>query len=72
MFRGTDADVIALFRSDGAPCMYPAALRWILPKPKMGISEVDTTGIKLGQYLTECLVEQGGQLEAPTDYITLR
>ena len=39
---------------------------------KMGVSEVDTTGLKAEQYLTQCLVEQGGQLEAPTDYITLR
>ena len=39
---------------------------------RAGISEVDTTGPKADQYLTQCLVEQGGQLEAPTDYITLR
>ena len=39
---------------------------------RAGISEVDTTGPKAEQYLTQCLVEQGGQLEAPTDYITLR
>ena len=39
---------------------------------KMGVSEVDTTGPKTEQYLMQCLVEQGGQLEAPTDYITLR
>ena len=39
---------------------------------KMGVSEVDTTGPKAEQYLMQCLVEQGGQLEAPTDYITLR
>ena len=39
---------------------------------KMGVLEVDTTGPKAEQYLTQCLVEQGGQLEAPTDYITLR
>lgn len=37
-----------------------------------GISEVDTTGPKAGQYLMQCLVEQGGQLESPTDYIILR
>ena len=39
---------------------------------KMGVSEVDTTGPKTEQYLMQCLVEQGGQLEAPTDYIILR
>ena len=39
---------------------------------QMGISEVDTTGPKAEGYLTQCLVEQGGQLEAPTDYIILR
>ena len=39
---------------------------------KMGISEVDTTGPKTEKYLTQCLVEEGRQLEAPTDYIILR
>ena len=39
---------------------------------KMGISEVDTTGPKAEEYLMRCLVEEGGQLEAPTDYIILR
>ena len=39
---------------------------------EMGVSEVDTTGPKAEQYLMQCLVEQGTQLEAPTDYITLR
>ena len=39
---------------------------------KMGISEVDTTGPKAEEYLMQCLVELGCQLEAPTDYITLR
>ena len=39
---------------------------------QMGVSEVDTTGPKAEQYLMQCLVEQGTQLEAPTDYITLR
>ena len=39
---------------------------------KMGVSEVDTTGPKAEGYLTQCLVEQGGQLEAPADYIILR
>ena len=39
---------------------------------QMGVSEVDTTGPKAEQYLMQCLVEQGSQLEAPTDYITRR
>ena len=39
---------------------------------QMGVSEVDTTGPKAEQYLTQCLVEQGTQLEVPTDYIILR
>lgn len=39
---------------------------------QMGVTEVDTTGPKAEQYLMQCLVEQGGQLEAPTDYIILR
>ena len=39
---------------------------------KMGISEVDTTGPKAEGYLTQCLVEQRAQLEAPTDYIIMR
>ena len=39
---------------------------------QMGISEVDTTGPKAEDYLMQRLVEEGGQLEAPTDYITLR
>ena len=39
---------------------------------EMGVSEVDTTGPKAEGYLMQCLVEQGGQLEAPTDYIILR
>ena len=39
---------------------------------QMGVSEVDTTGPKAENYLTQCLVEQGTQLEAPTDYIILR
>ena len=47
---------------------------WYMPEvmEKMGVSEVDTTGPKTEQYLMQCLVEQGGQLEAPTDYIILR
>ena len=39
---------------------------------QMGISEVDTTGPKTEEYLTQRLVEEGGQLEAPTDYIIFR
>ena len=39
---------------------------------QMGISEVDTTGPKAEEYLKQRLVEEGGQLEAPTDYIILR
>ena len=39
---------------------------------QMGISKVDTTGLKAEQYLMQCLVEQGTQLEAPPDYITSR
>ena len=39
---------------------------------EMGVSEVDTTGLKAEEYLMQRLVEQGGQLEAPTDYIILR
>ena len=39
---------------------------------QLGISEVDTTGPKAEGYLMQRLVEEGGQLEAPTDYITLR
>ena len=39
---------------------------------KLGISEVDTTGPRMPEYMTQRLVEEGGQLEAPTDYIILR
>ena len=39
---------------------------------KIGVSQVDTTGPKAEQYLVQRLVEQGGQLEPPTDYIILR
>ena len=39
---------------------------------KMGVAEVDTTGPKAEEYLMQRLVEQSGQLEAPSDYITLR
>ena len=39
---------------------------------EMGVSEVDTSGPKAEEYLMQRLGEQGGQLEAPTDYIILR
>ena len=39
---------------------------------EMGVSEVDTTGPKAEGYLMQRLVEQGEQLETPTDYIILR
>ena len=39
---------------------------------EMGVSEVDSTGPKAEDYLTQRLVEQGGQLEPPTDYMILR
>ena len=47
---------------------------WYMPEvmEQMGVSEVDTTGPKAADYLTQRLVEQGEQLEAPTDYIILR
>ena len=39
---------------------------------QMGVSEVDTTGLKAEGYLLQRLVEEGEQLEPPTDYITFR
>lgn len=39
---------------------------------QLGISEVNMDGPKAEDYLTQRLVEQKEQLEAPTDYITLR
>ena len=39
---------------------------------KMGVTEVNIEGPKAEEYLTQRLVEQGEQLEEPTDYITLR
>lgn len=47
---------------------------WYMSKvmEEMGVSKVDTTGPRAEDYLMQRLVEQGGQLEAPTDYITLR
>ena len=38
---------------------------------EMGVSEVDTSGPKAETCLIQRIVEEGGQLEAPTDYITL-
>ena len=38
----------------------------------MGVFEVDTSGPKAEHCLVQRLVEEGGQLEAPTDYIVLR
>ena len=47
---------------------------WYMSKimEEMGISKVDTTGPKAEEYLMQSIVEQGGQLEAPSDYIILR
>ena len=39
---------------------------------EMGVSEVDSSGPKAESCLVQRLVEEGGQLEAPTDYIVLR
>ena len=39
---------------------------------QIGVSEVDSTGPKAEGYLMQCLVEEGSQLEEPTDYIVLR
>ena len=36
------------------------------------ISAENTTGPRMPEYLPQRLVEEGGQLEAPTDYIILR
>ena len=38
---------------------------------RTGVAEADSTGPRAEQYLMQRLVEEGGQLEAPTDYITL-
>ena len=38
----------------------------------MNVASVDSTGPKAEACLVKRLVEDGGQLEAPTDYITLR
>ena len=37
-----------------------------------GVTEVDTSGLKAEPCIVKRLVEDGGQLDAPTDYITLR
>ena len=39
---------------------------------EIGISEVDMSGPKAENYLMQRLVDEGEQLEAPTDYIILR
>lgn len=39
---------------------------------EIGVTKVDSTGPKAEEYLYMRLVKQGGQLEAPTDYIILR
>ena len=39
---------------------------------QIGISEVDMSGPKAENYLMQRLVDEGEQLEAPTDYIILR
>ena len=39
---------------------------------KIGITSVDTSGLKAEGYLIECLVNQARQLDAPSKYITLR
>ena len=39
---------------------------------EMGVASVDSTGPKAEACLIRRLVEEGGQLEAPTDYIILR
>ena len=47
---------------------------WYMTKvmEEMGVSQVDTSGLKAEPCLVKRLVEDGGQLEAPTDYITVR
>ena len=47
---------------------------WYMSKvmDEMGVSQVDITGPKAEACLIKRLVEDGRQLEAPTDYITLR
>ena len=38
----------------------------------MGVTQVDSSGLKAEPCLIKRLVEDGEQLDAPTDYITLR
>ena len=47
---------------------------WYMTKvmEEMGVSQVNSSGPKAEACLVKRLVEDGGQLEAPTDYITLR
>ena len=47
---------------------------WYMTKvmEDMGVTQVDTSGPKAEACLIRRLVEEGGQLEAPTDYIILR
>ena len=47
---------------------------WYMTKimEEMNVASVDSTGLKAEACLVKRLVEDGGQLEAPTDYITLR
>ena len=47
---------------------------WYMTKvmEEMGVAQVDSSGLKAELCLIKRLVEDGGQLEAPTDYITLR
>ena len=47
---------------------------WYMTKvmEEMGVSEVDSSGPKAEACLVQRLVEEGAQLEAPTDYIALR
>ena len=47
---------------------------WYMTKimEEMNVASVDSTGPKAEACLVKRLVEDGGQLEAPTDYITLR
>lgn len=50
-----------------------ADLDWYMPSVKdtVGIEKLDTDVKKVQEFLMKRLVEDGGQLEEPTDYITL-
>ena len=50
-----------------------ADLDWYMPSAKdaVGIEKLDTDVKKVQEFLMKRLVEDGGQLEEPTDYITL-